>query len=66
MTKLKTKRSAAKRFSLTGTGKLKRRHAGHRHNMTAKPKKAKNRHRKPAILSASDAKLVRPMIPYGC
>lgn len=66
MTKLKTKRSAAKRFSLTGTGKLKRRHANHRHNLTQKPKKAKVRHSKSAILSASDAKLVRPMLPYGC
>ncbi|MCB1972311.1 MAG: 50S ribosomal protein L35, partial [Geminicoccaceae bacterium] len=46
MTKLKTRRSAAKRFSFTGTGKIKRRRAGHRHNMTAQPKKAKTLARK--------------------
>ncbi len=65
MTKLKTKRSAAKRFSLTGTGKLKRRHAYHRHNMSSQPKKAKNQARKSSILDDSDAKLVRAMLPYG-
>ena len=41
MPKMKTKRSAAKRFSLTGTGKVKRADAYHRHMMTDKPKRAK-------------------------
>ena len=37
MPKMKTKRSAAKRFSFTGTGKVKRAAAYHRHMMTGKP-----------------------------
>jgi large subunit ribosomal protein L35 len=65
MSKLKTKRSAAKRFRFTGTGKVKRNHAYHRHNFTDKPKQAKMRHRKSAILTSGDAALVRRMLPYG-
>ncbi|MCB9945365.1 MAG: 50S ribosomal protein L35 [Geminicoccaceae bacterium] len=65
MTKLKTRRSAAKRFSFTGTGKIKRRRAGHRHNMTAQPKKAKTLARKSAIVRPGDSVLVRVMMPYG-
>ena len=44
--KLKTRRSAAKRFRFTGTGKVVRNHAGHRHNLTGQPKSAKLRQRK--------------------
>ncbi len=65
MPKMKTKRSAAKRFSFTGTGKVKRAHAFHRHNFTGKPQDAKRRHRRPAYLQTGDAALVRPMLPYG-
>jgi len=65
MTKLKTRRSAAKRFTFTGTGKIKRRKAGHRHNMTSQPKSAKMEARKSAILTPGDAVLVRVMLPYG-
>ena len=65
MPKMKTKRSAAKRFSFTGTGKIKRSHAYHRHNFTDQPKKAKMRHRKTGYLTDSDAVLVRQMLPYG-
>ena len=65
MTKLKTRRSAAKRFSFTGTGKIKRRRAGHRHNMTSQPKKAKLEARKSAIVRPGDAVLVKVMLPYG-
>ena len=65
MPKIKTKRSAAKRFSLTGTGKVKRSHAYHRHNLTSRPKQAKLRHRKTGYLTAGDAVLVKLMMPYG-
>jgi large subunit ribosomal protein L35 len=64
MPKMKSKRSAAKRFSFTGTGKVKRAHAFHRHNFTDKPKSAKMRHRKAAYLESGDAALVRLMLPY--
>jgi large subunit ribosomal protein L35 len=65
MTKLKTKRAAAKRFSFTATGKIKRGHANHRHNFTGQPKSAKLRHRKQGYVHPSDAVLVRLMLPHG-
>ena len=39
MRKAKTKKSAAKRFKVTGTGKILRRHSHARHIMTKKPRK---------------------------
>lgn len=65
MSKLKTRRAAAKRFSFTGTGKIKRRKANHRHNLTAQAQTVKVAQRKPAILSSGDAVLVKMMLPYG-
>ena len=65
MSKLKTRRAAAKRFGFTGTGKVKRRRAYHRHNMTGQAQKVKVQQRKPAIVTGGDADLVRLMLPYG-
>ena len=65
MPKMKTKRSAAKRFSFTGTGKVKRSAAYHRHMMTGKPQAAKVRQRKARYLAPGDAALVKLMLPYG-
>jgi large subunit ribosomal protein L35 len=65
MTKLKTKRSAAKRFRFTGTGKVKRNHAYHRHQLTHKAKKVKVRHRHSTLVAPSDAKMIKRMLPYG-
>jgi large subunit ribosomal protein L35 len=63
--KLKTRRSAAKRFRFTGTGKVVRNQAFHRHNLTGQPKSAKLRQRKRALVAAADVKLVRRLLPYG-
>ena len=41
MPKVKTNSGAKKRFALTGTGKIKRRHAYHSHILTKKTKKQK-------------------------
>jgi large subunit ribosomal protein L35 len=41
MPKMKTKSSAKKRFTLTGSGKIKRKHAFKRHILTKKSKKRK-------------------------
>lgn len=41
MTKMKTKSSAKKRFKITGTGKIKRKHAFKNHILTKKSKKRK-------------------------
>jgi large subunit ribosomal protein L35 len=65
MPKIKTKRAAAKRFTFTGTGKVKARHSTQRHMLTSKPKAAKRQHRKATYLSPGDATLVRLMMPYG-
>jgi large subunit ribosomal protein L35 len=43
MPKMKPNRSSKKRFSLTGSGKLKRGKAYHSHILTKKSKKRKNR-----------------------
>jgi large subunit ribosomal protein L35 len=65
MSKLKTRRAAAKRFSFTGTGKVKRSKAFHRHNLTAQPQKVKVQQRKSAIVTGGDAELIKKMLPYG-
>jgi large subunit ribosomal protein L35 len=64
MPKLKTKRSAAKRFSFTATGKIKRNNAYHRHNLTDKPKTAKVGHRQGDLVASADERMVRRMLPY--
>lgn len=64
MSKLKTKSSAKKRFSATGRGKLRRRTAFHRHNLTKREKKVKRNQRGARTLAAPDAAIVRRFLPY--
>lgn len=64
MPKMKTRKSYAKRFSYTGTGKLKYKKQGLRHILTKKSTKRKRNLRHMAILSACDAKRARTMMPY--
>jgi large subunit ribosomal protein L35 len=54
MPKLKTKSSAKKRFKVTGTGKLKRKHAFKRHILTKKSKKRKLRLTNDTLVHKSD------------
>ena len=66
MPKMKTKRSAAKRFSLTAGGKVKYKKMNLRHILTKKPSKRKRNLRKSGILSDADsAKVRRQFLPYG-
>jgi len=65
MPKMKTKRAAAKRFSVTGSGKYKRPRAFLRHLLEGRPKKAKNRAGKGALVHKADEGLVKRMLPYG-
>ena len=60
--KLKTKRSAAKRFKVTGTGKIRMKHAFHSHILTKKSSKRKKRLKKVANLSPADTKRVKRML----
>jgi large subunit ribosomal protein L35 len=56
MPKLKTKRAAAKRFTKTGTGKLKRNKAYKSHILTKKTAKRKRGLRKATTLTSADLK----------
>lgn len=62
MPKMKTKSGAKKRFSLTATGKIKRKHAFKSHILTKKSKKRKKRLGKVSIMDNADAKNVRQLI----
>ena len=62
MGKIKTHKASAKRFSLTGGGKVKMNHNNHRHNLGIKTAKRKRGLRKSAILSESFAPTYRTLI----
>ncbi len=64
MPKMKTCRGAAKRFTTTGTGKIKRAKAFRRHILTSKSRKRKRGLRDPGLVSAPDARNVRRLLPY--
>ena len=64
MPKVKTHRGAAKRFSKTGSGKVRRRHAFTSHILTHKSPKRKRNLRKAAIMDRGDAARVAQLIPY--
>lgn len=62
MPKMKTNSSAKKRFVLTGTGKIKRKHAFKRHILTKKTTKQKRALTHPGLISAVDVKEVRLLL----
>ena len=62
MKKLKTNRSAAKRFKLTGTGLVVRRRSHARHILTKKPRKRVRKLTTPALVSKSDTRRVKRML----
>ena len=66
MPKLKTNSSAKKRLSITGSGKVKYKHAGKRHGMTKKGKSQIRNLRKSAILSKADSpRVLKNLMPYN-
>ena len=65
MPKMKTRRGAAKRFRITRTGKVRFKHAGMRHNTTAKSKVQKKRLIKTGTLTKGDGNLIKRLLPYG-
>lgn len=65
MPKMKTKKAAAKRFTVRDSGSIKRGQAFKRHILTKKTTKAKRHLRGPVELHESDAKAVRRMMPYA-
>jgi len=65
MPKMKTKKSAAKRFQIRASGSIKRGQAFKRHILTKKTTKSKRHLRGPVNLHAADDKSVRRMLPNG-
>ena len=65
MPKMKTRRSAAKRYKTTGTGKIKYTKQGRRHILTKKSTKRKRNLRKAGILSHAEQKRAKVLLPYG-
>jgi large subunit ribosomal protein L35 len=66
MPKMKTKKSAAKRFNFTATGKVKYKKMNLRHILTKKSKKRKRNLRHAGILSKVNVPAIRKqMLPYG-
>jgi large subunit ribosomal protein L35 len=65
MPKMKTRRSAAKRYKLTATGKVRYKKQNLRHSLTKKNSKRKRRLRQPAILSSVETDRAKKLLPYG-
>ena len=66
MPKMKTKSSAKKRFRLTGTGKVRRQHAGKRHGMIKRTNKQIRNLRGTSIMAGENAKVVKKTyLPNG-
>ncbi|MBF0473549.1 MAG: 50S ribosomal protein L35 [Nitrospirae bacterium] len=64
MPKIKTHRGAAKRFKITGTGKVSRRRANKSHMMTGKPSKRTRKLRTSALISSGEQKSIQRLLPY--
>ncbi len=62
--KMKTRRSAAKRFKVTGTGKLVRNKAYKSHILTKKTTKRKRNLRKSAVVDSTNVKMMKKVMPY--
>jgi large subunit ribosomal protein L35 len=62
MPKVKTKSGAKKRFKLTGTGKIKRKHAYKSHILTKKETKQKRNLRHDSLVDKSDVPRVKKML----
>ncbi len=62
MPKIKTNAGSKKRFALTGTGKIKRKHAYHSHILTKKTKKQKRNLDHFAVITPADQKRVKALL----
>ncbi len=64
MPKVKTHSSSKKRFSKTGSGKVKMSHAFRSHRLVSKSKKARKSHRLDAYASDANKGTIEKLIPY--
>ena len=65
MPKIKTRRAAAKRFKVTGSGEFKRTKAFKRHILEKKSPARKRNLRKATLVSQADYERVTKMLPYA-
>lgn len=63
--KMKTKKSAAKRFKVTGSGKLVRNKAYKRHILTKKSTKRKRNLRHAGLVDETQIKTMKRIMPYA-
>lgn len=61
----RTRKSVAKRFKITGTGKVMRAHAGRRHLLSTKNAKRRRRLRDSVVVDPSDAYRVTQSLPFS-
>ncbi len=64
MPKVKTRRGAAKRFKVTGSGRIVRAKAYRRHILTKMTRKRKRQLRQKTMVASADVANVRKQIPY--
>ncbi len=62
MPKMKTDRGAAKRFKITGTGRIRRRRAYRNHLFEKKPSRRTRRLARPVEVTGGDARQVRRLL----
>ncbi len=65
MTKMKTNRSAAKRFRLSGTGRIRRTKCGGNHGLSNKNRKRLRRLRDNDMVAHEHEKRLKALLPYG-
>ncbi|HIJ35725.1 MAG: 50S ribosomal protein L35 [Desulfobulbaceae bacterium] len=65
MPKIKTNRAAAKRFKITGSGKIARNKAYSSHILTKKSTKRKRNLRKSSLVDSANFRQVKRLIPYA-
>jgi len=63
-TKLKSHRGAAKRFKISGTGKIMMKRAGKRHLLSHKSARRKRRYNPPVEASKADQQALKRLLPY--
>jgi large subunit ribosomal protein L35 len=63
--KAKTRKGVAKRFKVTGTGKVLRRKQGKRHLLRTKNRKRKRNLRKVGLVSDANLKAVKENLPFS-
>jgi large subunit ribosomal protein L35 len=61
----KTRKAAAKRFKITGTGKILRAHAGRRHLLSSKSAKRKRKLAKSAVVDKTDEQRIKLNLPFA-